>query len=363
MGRGTSGGAIGVVMAPPAQDFGGYGEFRFGSFNHYVVRASLDLPLGAAAGLKLSGFWQDDNGYVGNGTTAEELNDRDGLGIRGALRADLADSLSWNVAVSYVENNSETLLNFACDPADPEVCDGRFATTGLAKTTNSYAPLAISGPKSRYGLGNESQTALLTSNFEWSDDALKINVITGFMQLNQQYALDFADGRALPDVADPVPRVRGDPLGGQTALNTGDYAQFSQELRFTGSLLGDRLSWVAGALYFQSTDNSDIANLATTDDGSAQPILLADRLISDQYESWAGYVQGDLALSRLFSATAGVRYTAETRTLRVSDNRAECAASPAAGCFNTANLGAASGVATGPRQTSEQWSPRFALTY
>lgn len=363
LGRNTSGGAIGVVMAAPAESFGGFAEFRYGSFNQFVVRASIDLPMGEAVGVKLSGFWQDDNGYIANTTTGETLNDNDGLGIRGALRADFSDHLIWNAAIAYAQNSSENLLNFACDPSNLNLCDGRYASTGLSKTTNSYAPLQISGPKARYGLGNESQTALLTSNLEWSNDALKLNLITGLLRLDQQFALDFADGRALPDTADPVPEVRGYPLGGHTVLNTGNYTQFSQELRLAGSLLGDRLSWVAGALYFQSSDDSDSADLETVDNGIVQPVLLADRTTTEQYESWAGYAQADLALSQLFSVSAGVRYTAETRALRAVDNRAICFASAANGCFNTANLRQAIGATSNSEQTTGQWSPRLALTY
>lgn len=362
LGRNTSGGAIGVVMAPPADSFGGYGEFRYGSYNQFTVRASLDVPLSESAGLKLSGFWQDSNGYVDNTTTGEELNDIDGLGIRGALRVDLAETVKWNVAVAYVQNSADNVLNFSCDPANPAVCDGRSATTGLSNSTSSYAPLVISGAKARYGLGNESQSALLTSNLEWSNDALRLNLITGFLQVNQQTALDYADGRALPDIADPNPVVRGYPLGGATVLNTGSYSQFSQDVRLTGTAFGDRLSWVAGVLYFQASDSNDVANLATAWDGAPQPVLIADRTIVDDFSSWAGYAEGDFALSPLFALTAGVRYTSETRTLRVFDNRQQCGGTGTDACFNTAALPGFDGDPE-PRLQNGIWAPRFALTY
>jgi iron complex outermembrane receptor protein len=362
LGRNTSGGAIGVVMAPPAETFGGYGEFRFGSYNQYTVRASLDVPLGKAAGLKLSGFWQDNNGYVDNTTTGEELNDVDGLGIRGALRVDLAETVRWNVAVAYVQNSADNLLNFTCDQANPTVCDGRYATTGLSTGTSSYAPLVISGAKARYGLGNESQSALLTSNLEWSNDALRLNLITGFLQVNRQSALDYADGRALPDIADPQPVVRGYPLGGATVLTTAGYSQFSQEARLTGTALGDRLSWVAGLLYFQASDSNDVADLGTAWIGAPQPFLLADRTLVDDFSSLAGYVEGDFALSPLFALTAGVRYTSETRSLRVFDNRQSCGGTGTAACFTTAALPGYGGDPQ-PQLQNGIWAPRFALTY
>ena len=361
-GRGTSGGAINVTMAQPGEVFGGFAEFRYASFNDYVMRAALDMPLGSNAGLKLSGYFQDSSGYVANTTTGETLNDNDGMGIRGALRVDFSDDVQWNVAVAYVQNDSETLLNFRCDPAAPDVCDGRTATTGLAKTNRSYAPLVISGEKARYGLGNQSQTALLTSNLTWSGDAVKLALITGYLQVNQQYALDFADGRALPDIADPNPRVRGYPLGGLTVLSDGGYSQFSQEVRLSGALLGDRLSWLAGALYLQSTDTIDAAELGTAWNGAPEPFLIADRTSKDSYSSWAGYVQADYALSQLFSLSAGVRYTAETRTLQMFDNRQQCVGVVTGDCLNTPNLGRLSGDAT-PSRSDGQWTPRFALTY
>ena len=40
--------------------------------------------------------------------------------------------------------------------------------------------------------------------------------------------------------------------------------------------------------------------------GAPEPFLIADRTTKDAYSSWAGYVQADYALSRLFSLSAGV---------------------------------------------------------
>ncbi len=362
-GRNTAGGAINVVLNRPGREIAGYGEFTYGAYDRKTGRLSIDLPITAGVAVKLSGYIQDDAGYVRNTTTGQRLNDNDGAGLRAALRVDLAPGIEWNGSVAYVRADGENLLNFRCDPANPANCNGRFASTGLRTTTASYAPLVIAGEKARQGLGNRSETLLYTSNLEWGGDAARLNLITGYVELRQRFGLDFADGRAFPDVSAPVPVVRGAPLGGLTSLSDASSRQFSQEVKLSGRLFAGVVDYTTGFYYSNETNRTDIADIATGFSGAATPRLLADRVVDNSARAIAAYAEGDLSLGAGLKLTAGLRYTDERKTIRVTDNRARCAGSAAADCLNQASLFAPSGVAIPTVQTARQWTPRFAINY
>lgn len=355
-GRNTIGGVVNIVNIRPGTKVAGFGEFSYGAYDRKAGRASIDLPLTSTVGMKLSGYFQDGDGYVRNTVTGERLNDDDGAGARLALRWDLTPTVGWDGAVAYMRADGENVLNFDCDPATPADCGGRFASTGLRATTSSYAPLAISGAKAEYGLGNSTDTLLASSRFEWAGDAVTLRATTAFVDTGQRYALDFADGRTLPDIADPQPVVRGDPLGGLTLLETGDHRQFSQEITFSGALFGDRLTYVTGFSYFNEKNNIDRADILA---GGSAPQLLADRTLAIGTSAVAGWLLADLGIADRLTLTAGVRYTDETRTLRIFDNRDGCVLA----CLNQAALVAIDGTPIPTRQQAGHWTPRFGLRY
>ncbi|KPF71442.1 hypothetical protein IP88_10865 [alpha proteobacterium AAP81b] len=357
-GRNTTGGAIDIVNRVPGKEIAGFGEFRWGAYDTIGVRGAFNMPLSAGIALQLSGYTRNDDGYVTDRTTGQRLNDSDGSGLRLAARVDLAPDLQWRPAVTVINSNAENLLNFRCDPANPSDCSRRFATTGVRETNAGFGALGVSGGKAEFNLGNRSRTVLWSSNLEWGGDALRVNLITGVVDTSQDYALDFADGRGFPSVADPVPAVRGFAAGGYSLLNQGRHRQFSQEVRVSGRLAGGRIDYVAGALFFNETSSTDLADVRSAASGTPQ--VLADRRIDNRTVSTAGYGQADVMLATNVQLTAGIRYTEETKRFAVTDNRAPCAGSSAVACLNTASL-AAAGIPTA--QTTRDWSPRLALAW
>jgi iron complex outermembrane receptor protein len=364
-GRNTTGGAVSVVLKRPGTEFGGFVEASYGAYNRVLVRGTVDLPLAEGIGFKLSGYYQDDDGFAINTTTGERVNDSDGVGLRGDLRLNLTDNLEWNGSVTYIRSGGENLANFECDPRNPSNCNGRFVTTGLRTTTNSTAPLAISGRKARFGLGNNTDTMIYASNLEWRGENVTLNLITGFVDLKQQFHLDFADGRALPSIADPVPAVRGFPLGGFGIINDGFHSQFSQEVKLTGSLFGGTLDYVAGAFFFDEANTTDFADTFAVFIGAPNPLqlLLADRTLRNTTRASAGYFQGDLNVTDKLKLTGGIRYTDETKVFGVTDNRAQCVGVASVACINTASLIADNGTRIPTRQNAKVWTPRFVVNY
>lgn len=365
-GRNTTGGAINVILREPGTELGGYAEVGYGRFDKKIVRGSVDLPLADSFAIKVSGYWQDDHGYAKNITTGERTNDDDGWGARLGVRGELSEKVRWTGSYAHIVSNGENLLNQECDPRNNGDCDGRFVSTGLRKgkfiSPSPYLPLVIANRKANYGLGNRTSTDLVTSNLEFGlGDDLTLNLITGFVNQIQQYAIDFSDGRALPSLANPNPAVRGDPRGGFAILNDGQNEQFSQEVKLSGNL-GEQIEFVAGAFYLKEDNRTDFADVFTV--SPALTLLTGDRTLTNSTEAYAGYVQADFSLTEQIKLTAGVRYTDEEKKFSIFDNRASCNdGTIEASCLSNQNLTGPSGVAIPRSQRAKVWTPRFAANY
>lgn len=366
-GRNTTGGAVSVILREPGDRLGGFAEVGYGRFDKKLARASLDIPLAESLAIKLSGYWQDDDGYVKNITTGDRINDDDGWGVRLGIRGELSTSVRWNGSYAHIVANGENILNFQCNPGNRNDCKGRFATTGIPSGKHSadspFASLAISGRKKNFLLGNYTTTNLVTSNLEFDlGDKMTLNLITGFVSQDQQYALDFYDGRSGPSLSNPNPPVMGYARGGFSILNDGEHDQFSQEVKINGSVGEGFVDYVAGAFYLVENNRTDFADTFTL--SRAATLVLADRMLRNRTEALAGYAQFDFNVTEQIKLTAGIRYTDETKTVSLHDNRASCNdGTIEATCMDTINLIGPSGLRVPDKLKAKLWTPRFAVNF
>ena len=130
--------------------------------------------------------------------------------------------------------------------------------------------------------------------------------------------------------------------------------------------------------YFYEDNRTDFGDIFSLNLGPGPfappdgfPLLLADRVIENTAEAWAGYVQADINLTDALTFTAGIRYTDEEKDFSIRDNRPRtgtglCQAAAQFGpstCIDTANLIATNGVPIPTEQSVSIWTPRFALNY
>lgn len=354
-GRNSSGGAVQVKLARPGDKVGGFVEGGYGSFDRLLARGSIDLPVGEHVAVKISAYAQEDDGYAKNHLTGDRLNDDDRAGVRIAAQLTPVERLTWNIALAYTEANGDNLLTSECDPTNPEKCGGRYSSTGMTRGKRlggfEQYDLPVSGAKAGFTLGNAISTTLLTSNLEWAGERVKLQLLTGFADVSEAQALDYADGRAIPDVANPDPLVRGFANGGYAVLNDGSHRQFSQEVRLSGEL--GPVSWIAGGLVQDEESSNDIADMFTAENGTptGAPMLVADRVVSTSTTAWAGYAQLDIRPLESVTLSAGLRYTNEERSLSARDNRGNCAITPT-GC-----------LAGDQEQSAKVWTPNATLSF
>ncbi len=392
-GRNTTGGAVNIVMAEPAREMGGFVELGAGSWDRRAVRASLDLPASDDFAVKATAYWHTDEGYVLNATTNEKLNNSEGWGVRIASRAQLTETVRWNLSGLYTQSDAANIVNFECNPARPTQCgDKRYVTTGLLRNNgglNQFGTVVLANDKGSLPLGSETRLGLISSNLQWDLGWAQLQAITGFVRTEQDYLIDFFDGRAAPTISfglDPAtgrptrfnvgtnvnlfPAVRGFRAGGFVIANVAKTDQFTQEFKLTGDAFGGAVTWVAGAFWFDEKSVTDFADTLTGATGAVT--LLADRVVRNKTEAIAGYAQADWDFAPRWKATFGVRYTDEKRRTDFSDNRAICQVTPLpATCIDTRNFAsvdvdlnpATPNIAIPLDQQIRIWTPRFALNY
>lgn len=367
-GRNTTGGAISVVMSQPEYgQFDGSVEIGYGENDKKLARANFDIPIGQSFAMSLGAYWQEDDGYVKNTTTGDTLNDDDGWGARIGLRTEIGSRASWRGSYARIESDGENVVNFECDPRNPTVCSDRYVTTGYREggsaPTSPFAPLVIGGRKAFYELGSHVQTDLVTSKFTVElGEATTLDFITGWVETAHQYGLDFYDGRSAPTISAPFPAVTGNTRGGFVILNDSRSKQFSQEIKLNGSLFDERVSYVTGLYYIDEDIDTDFADVFSV--SPAVALLLADRVLSNGTEAYAGYLQADYHFSDRWMFTAGVRYTDEEKYIGFHDNRPTCQVSPLpATCLDTRNLVSVNGTPIPTKLETQIWTPRFALNF
>ncbi len=327
-GRNTTGGAVRVILKAPAEELGGFMEAGYGEFNKRLLRGSIDLPISDKVLTKFSAYGLEDDGYVDNvsGSGPDELNNEKSIGMRAAVRVDITDTVAWNGAVSYSNSENANVYNVA-------VGGDRESNSGLAK--GALVGLLRGGKANLPGNSNEVESTLFESNLELETSFGSLSFITSYLTLDQDFALDFANG--------PV------PTGGFTVANQSEHDQFSQEIKLTGSVLDDDLRYVVGFYYFDEDNHTDLGDVLYTPGAT---LVLADRILDNTTQAWAVYSQFDYLFAEKWTATLGVRYTDEDKDIAFTDNLG--------GDLTSAGMDAL-GI---PRdQNTTETTPRFALQY
>lgn len=370
-GRNTTGGAVNLILAEPDDELGGFAEASYGRFDRVTFRASIDAPIMEGLSAKLSGYYIDDAGYSFNYITNERVNDETSYGVRGAVKWTPNDLINWNVSASYINSAGTNVVNTPTDgdgisrqsasgvDVDPSLVDAlglndNSFRTFLASGADVDLPRFSAGFTSReegtgtlfqqllagQGAGNETKSLLIASNLELDFEAVNVELITGYLDLSQDFILNFFDGN-----------LQFDPTSAPSAstfsiANEGEHTQFSQEVKFTGTVFDGLVDYVAGVYYLKEQNDTLLAQLFFAPQ--------YNRLLSNDTEAFAGYAQLDWNITEQLTVTTGIRFTDETKDLAIQDQ----ADSPTS--FSTADLVAA-GIPT--ELNASIWTPRVAIQY
>ena len=102
-GRNTTGGAVKIFTRKPAEDFYVNLSARFGNYDEIFLFGTVNGALGDTVYGKLTGFWEDDEGFQDNVVTGQKAANKDRWGARGQLRFEPSEKLMIDVALDYGE--------------------------------------------------------------------------------------------------------------------------------------------------------------------------------------------------------------------------------------------------------------------
>ncbi len=327
-GRNTTGGAVNIIMKKPAEEMGGYIEAGFGSYDEVLLRASVDAPFSDTFMTKFSAYWNEDDGWLDNSVDGKTYNDKSNYGVRAAFRFIPNDDLTWDLSIENVVSDEANVLG-------QPISGDRISTSILP----GGLPDGLGVQKASYG--NETDSLNITSNLAWALGAGTASFIVGYRDLEQDFLLNF-------------PGFGNDDFF--WIDNNGEHEMLTVELKWNAQLMDGRLDLVTGAFFLDEDNKTDFADYIDffflgLPVGSF--FQLADRVMSNSTESWAAYIQGDIAVGEKGTLTLGARYTDEQKDIGYVDNTGN-------DFLTTANMIAA-GVPV--KQSESNITPRIAYAH
>lgn len=284
-GRNTTAGTINFISNRPTDEFDGGIQLGYDTYSTVDVEGFVSGPFSdtlrgrvAVRYVNSSEGWQESVTRPG-----DELGERDELGIRAMLEADLSDDVELLLTVRYFDDQSDNLSSTATaispffdQSSLPTVFDAEAADWSVDHR-----------PK------NDNQTAGISANLTWAFGDMLFTSITSFD--------DFERDRTRFDTS-------GVNYEDADITNTTDISVFSQELRLesTGS---DSLYWSAGLYY--NDDDIDENYLMEFRDSFG---LTGESRYSQQTESFAAFAHVEYEFTDSTRLTVGLRYTDEDRS-------------------------------------------------
>lgn len=338
-GRNTIGGAINIHTVKPHEEFEVKLRSKVGSHGRmdFAGKVNGALADNFFASASLASFNQD--GYVTNPLTGQELGDDETIAVRGAIRWLVSDDVEINVTGDYSRDRetgqaqvtdldpNNAIIFIPPDPSNPLSTGNAAFTHNVFLGLNSPIPFAIPPGRatgcdatfanpagtnsncantSTIGLGEVNSTDPtfydadifgISGTIDWEiTDKLKIKSITSYRDLDSEFSHD----------ADASPFL--------LSHISDDYQQdqISQEIQIQGSSFNGRLSWILGAYYFKE-DGFNIND----------PTQFAALFIRSggffENESKAGFAQATFDITKKLHLTAGIRYTEDNKKFIVRD--------------------------------------------
>ena len=271
-GRNSSAGLINIYTAPPEMDgFSGYGAFTYGNYDAIRVEGGINAPLGETVAARVDGVYFQRDGFYNDVVNDTRVNDRDRYLIRGQLLFEPTSDLSIRLvgdyskkdeaccAATFVQPSFAPLARLSDDL--PAVSDqAKFdypgsLTPALTSTANPIIPVLLAlgqDPRAlnqstfnrdiyvtpRRSYQGETEDYGISGEVNWDFGNVTMTSITGYRDYS-----NFQGSDTDYTQVDILYRAPGPNAGAR------EFKTFTQELRFNGSLLDDRIDWLVGGFY------------------------------------------------------------------------------------------------------------------
>jgi iron complex outermembrane receptor protein len=304
-GRNATGGAMNIISNRPSPNFEASGDFQYGNYHQKMFRGVLNVPVVEnIAALRVSGFWENRDGYQENlnfSGSDQDADDADDFGIRSQLLWTPHDSFDMTLRFNYARKRG---VGYALKRDGPLPLTVDFPVLGEQKIYDGATPNPDDERKvSLDSKGNiDDETTSLNTDIQWHVPeipffgATKLRALGSFTYFDD-HSVNDQDYSDLP-LAVAAQWWKGDEWMGEIDWSS-DY--------------GDDAGWLLGIFHLGTTGDR------TIDAPSKIPVFIRDRDInivvpfhqdfdSSAY-SVAGFVNGWFHLTDKLRVEAGVRYS------------------------------------------------------
>jgi iron complex outermembrane recepter protein len=293
-GKNTIGGAIKFVTRKPGQTLVANGSLAVGSFDQVELKAAVSGPITEGVSAGLSFIRSKHDGYVKDEVLDRRYNDKDTVGVRGAIAFTPSTNLRVDLAADY--SHDDAALNVGRPLNDLFVSFGQVLP--VSNATGDYHWTGRTTPELPNSTKMTHRGVSGTVAYDVAD-GLTLKSITAYRKLDTD---DFID-------IDATQYQVGDVFVGV------NQNQLSQELQLTYS--GERLSGVAGLYYLRE-------HITSHQEAYGRDLfyLFGSRLFNDVLrtidddlltKSYAGYANGSFTIVPDVRLSAGIRWTHESK--------------------------------------------------
>jgi iron complex outermembrane receptor protein len=294
-GRNTLAGAIKVVTRKPGETAWADGTLGYGNRDEIVAKGSVGGPLSPALGGSAAVVYHEGDGYKFNRATNRRNGDYENVSGRVSLRTLANDDFSAFVSIwGASDKNDGYLPSPATYPVMPATNKNLRFAAGDIYTNQSPTPSY--GKTKQWG-------ASLDASWRWADTTLRS--ITGYVDVDDEFRADFTGGVQVG----PTAFIAGFD---RTSLVTNK--QFSQEFQWLGTAADDKLDWILGAFYFHESGDQVIRDLLG-------PLAVLPTTFDLKISGIAAFGQGTYSLTDQLSATAGIRWSQDDKSMDATIQR------------------------------------------
>jgi iron complex outermembrane receptor protein len=330
-GRNSTAGAINFITRKPGNAFGVNASASYGNYNAIRADAGIDMPLGETAAVRLSGFYEDRDGYnkhpAGGGFfvfpayAAGRSDDNHAYGGRLSLRLDPSDALSVNLAAEYA-NRSFTPGIFAVGDmnAAGNGPTGGTCNNGFSRVATAYTQV-LCVPSNTNMLAKIDRNNYVAPNYGLGHIGEETWAVRGRIayKLSDETTLTYTAGYRKYK-GDPTNRLTL-PIIYQSFAFQDEADTQSHELRLNGKVGG--IVYQVGGFYFKEKLARESGFLLPsfvfgqppfTSTGAPTPGTFLSYFVRKvNSDSKSVFGQVDVPLSDTLTAVGGLRYTDNKR--------------------------------------------------
>lgn len=236
-GKNTSVGAISVITKQPEFEYGGNGELTYGNFNQYILKGAVTGPIGDGekVAFRVSGSYNNRDGYYDNNLLGTDVNDRNRWGARAQFLVKPTEDLSFRLIGEWNK------INEVCCGA-VSIFNGPATQAIAAFMGKTITPDFFSGSGAGTRVVNQEKEP--SNVLEGKGLSLNINYDAGYLDFTSITAW-----RKQSEVTDIDVDFTGADIVNQR--NNTAFQTFTQEFRFASTGDDNTFDWLFGAFYMK----------------------------------------------------------------------------------------------------------------